>query len=268
MPDLQNGPAVVAVTSLSPDHLDWHGRVERYYADKLSLCTKPGLTWPWRRRRRTPAPRPRSSVHTSFGGEHRPGAGHPLVGRSSLPGPHNARNASWRGPCSRPRHPRHNGRGSARQPLGLQPSPAGATRWARSVGSSSSTTAVDQRVAGSGGARAFGDVPWRSSSVATTGDSTTRRSAGPWPPAREPTLVVTMPDNGPRIGQSVRADTGGRVEVRDPSSLDAAVEAAFAWAPAGGVVLLSPAAPSFGHFTDYRERGGLRRGRRPLGDAR
>ena len=35
---------MVAVTSLAPDHLDWHGTVERYYADKLSLCTKPGVT--------------------------------------------------------------------------------------------------------------------------------------------------------------------------------------------------------------------------------
>ena len=26
-----------------PDHLDWHGSVERYYADKLSLATKPGV---------------------------------------------------------------------------------------------------------------------------------------------------------------------------------------------------------------------------------
>ena len=43
VPDLQNGPRVVAVTSLAPDHLDWHGTVERYYADKLSLCTKPGV---------------------------------------------------------------------------------------------------------------------------------------------------------------------------------------------------------------------------------
>ena len=43
VPDLDNAPRVVAVTSLSPDHLDWHGTVERYYADKLSLCTKPGV---------------------------------------------------------------------------------------------------------------------------------------------------------------------------------------------------------------------------------
>ena len=43
VPDLKSAPRVVAVTSLSPDHLDWHGTVERYYADKLSLCTKPGV---------------------------------------------------------------------------------------------------------------------------------------------------------------------------------------------------------------------------------
>lgn len=69
-----------------------------------------------------------------------------------------------------------------------------------------------------------------------------------------PTLVVTMPDNGPRIGQAVRDATSGLVEVHDAVDLDGAVETAFGWAPEGGVVLLSPAAPSFGRFVDYRER--------------
>ena len=50
------------------------------------------------------------------------------------------------------------------------------------------------------------------------------------------------------------ADEGfaGTVDCPD---LDAAVAAAFAWARPDGVVLLSPAAPSFGRFRDYRDRG-------------
>ncbi len=84
-----------------------------------------------------------------------------------------------------------------------------------------------------------------------------------------PTLVVTMPDNGPRIGDAVRA-AAPTAEVIDAPSLEEAVAAAYRWAleaeanargdrPPGStegkaVVLLSPAAPSFGRFSDYRER--------------
>ena len=44
------------------------------------------------------------------------------------------------------------------------------------------------------------------------------------------------------------------VEVRPAPDLEAAVAEAFAWARPDGVVLLSPAAPSFGRFRDYRDR--------------
>ena len=40
--DLAFSPPVVAVTSLHPDHLPWHGGVEQYYRDKLSACSQPG----------------------------------------------------------------------------------------------------------------------------------------------------------------------------------------------------------------------------------
>lgn len=35
--DMDFAPDVAAITNLSPEHVDWHGSVERYYADKLRL---------------------------------------------------------------------------------------------------------------------------------------------------------------------------------------------------------------------------------------
>jgi UDP-N-acetylmuramoyl-L-alanine---L-glutamate ligase len=42
--------------------------------------------------------------------------------------------------------------------------------------------------------------------------------------------------------------------VTDCAGLDEAVATGFRWARPDGVVLLSPAAPSFGRFRDYRDR--------------
>ena len=40
--DLEVAPGVVVVTSLGADHLDWHGSLEQYYDDKLSLTRAEG----------------------------------------------------------------------------------------------------------------------------------------------------------------------------------------------------------------------------------
>jgi len=37
--DVTTSPGVVVLTSLAPDHLDWHGGTEAYYRDKLRLVT-------------------------------------------------------------------------------------------------------------------------------------------------------------------------------------------------------------------------------------
>jgi UDP-N-acetylmuramoylalanine--D-glutamate ligase len=69
----------------------------------------------------------------------------------------------------------------------------------------------------------------------------------------EPLVVLTLPDSGPRIHAALD-EAGSTHEVYDCASLRAAVTRAFAWARPDGVVLLSPAAPSFGQFRDYRDR--------------
>jgi UDP-N-acetylmuramoylalanine--D-glutamate ligase len=259
VPDLQNGPAVVAVTSLSPDHLDWHGTVERYYADKLSLCTKSGVTLAL-------ADGSDDELRGQAGllGPHLRWVSGAEVERDTrwmtalgLTGPHNARNASVARAVLEglgiPGASDEDRLAQAAQGFDGLPSRC------RSLGSVGAVEFVDDGLStnvlpAQAALRAFADRPVallvgghdRGVDYAPLARTIGARTA--------PTLVVTMPDNGPRIGQAVRDNTSGEVEVRDAPSLGAAVEAAFDWAPAGGVVLLSPAAPSFGRFGDYRER--------------
>jgi UDP-N-acetylmuramoylalanine--D-glutamate ligase len=63
-----------------------------------------------------------------------------------------------------------------------------------------------------------------------------------------------MPASGVRIAAEVRDRAPAHVAVIETLGLDDAVDRAFSWARPGGIVLLSPAAPSFGQFHDYRER--------------
>jgi UDP-N-acetylmuramoyl-L-alanine---L-glutamate ligase len=260
VPDLTTAPRVVAVTSLSPEHLDWHGTVERYYADKLSLCTKPGVEL---------AVADGSDdvlrAHAAALGPHLQWVGPSDVERDldwsralGLPGAHNAGNASIAravlmglGVIEASDHERLADAAKDFAGLPSRCHSLGRVGSVEFVDDSLSTNVLPARAA----LGAFAGRPVallvgghdRGVDYAPLGQAVAARPA--------PTLVVTMPDNGPRIGAAVREAAPG-TDVIDAPSLEEAVTAAYAWADGegNGVVLLSPAAPSFGRFSDYRER--------------
>jgi UDP-N-acetylmuramoylalanine--D-glutamate ligase len=259
VPDLTNGPPVVAVTSLSPDHLDWHGSVERYYADKLALCTKPGVRTSIadgsNATLRNHAGALGSNVQwvdaddLDFGG--------PWIRALGLPGKHNVRNAAMArailrsmGIVEAEDATKMEAAAEGFRGLPSRCHSIGHVGLVEFVDDSLSTNVLPAQAA----LEAYGDRPVallvgghdRGLDYAPLGQAVGRRTA--------PTLVVTMPSNGPRIGSAIRVVVGGAVEVIDASGLDEAVATAWAWARDGGVVLLSPAAPSFGRYADYRER--------------
>ena len=259
IPDLTNGPPVVAVTSLSPDHLDWHGSVERYYADKLSLCTKSGVEM---------AIADGSSAllrkHAAWLGPHvewveadNPEFAGPWIDALGLPGVHNVRNAAIARAVLLALGVAEAG-DQARLSAAAQGF-AGLPSRCRSLGHIGPVEFVDDSLStnvlpAQAALEAYGDRPVallvgghdRGLDYSGLGRTIAERAV--------PTLVVTMPDNGPRIGSAVREVAGDRVDVVDADGLGDAVAVACAWAREGGVVLLSPAAPSFGRFADYQAR--------------
>ncbi|MDH5188411.1 MAG: UDP-N-acetylmuramoyl-L-alanine--D-glutamate ligase [Rhodospirillaceae bacterium] len=66
--------------------------------------------------------------------------------------------------------------------------------------------------------------------------------------------VLTVPDNGSLIARQLR-DISPETNIIECTNLENAVNQAKQIASIGDIVLLSPAAPSFGHFKDYTERG-------------
>ncbi len=71
-----------------------------------------------------------------------------------------------------------------------------------------------------------------------------------------PQAVIAIPDNGPRIIETLRkAGLQAVYGFHEAPGLGEAIELAEEITRAGGVVLLSPGAPSFPRFRDYRERG-------------
>jgi UDP-N-acetylmuramoylalanine--D-glutamate ligase len=263
--DLPCSPPVVAVTSLHPDHLDWHGGVEQYYRDKLSACSQPGGELTVANgdsdllRQHAGLLGPRVEW---VGEDDDPGAD--WMAPLGLPGRHNRRNALIARRCLVALGlitPGLAGAGAVDDRLrsaaaGYQPLPSRLT----TVGVTDGVTFVDDSLSTNvlPTLAALDAFPGRRIALIVGGHDRgidyAPLAAGLV--AREaPTYVLTLPDSGPRIRAVLESAATPAPAVTDCQDLAAAVAAGFDWARPDGVVLLSPAAPSFGHFRDYRDRG-------------
>ena len=255
--DVAVSPPVVAVTSLHPDHLPWHrGDAETYYADKLSLCTRPGADLtvangddPEVRARRAQLG-PRVEWVTLP-----PGApGDDWTAGLGLLGAHNHRNARIARAClvALGVPGADDDDAVARAAAGFvhldsRLTPVATVDGVLCVDDSLSTNvlptlaAVDafpgRRVALIVGGQDRG-IDYR-----PLADRLGRRGA--------PTLVVVTASEA---ADRIRAAFPAGAAVTACDDLFSAVRTAHAWARPNGVVLLSPAAPSFDRFRDYRER--------------
>jgi UDP-N-acetylmuramoylalanine--D-glutamate ligase len=288
--DLRCSPPVVAVTSLHPDHLDWHGGVERYYRDKLSACSQPGADLTIANgdsdllRDRAGLLGPRIEWVSA---DDDPEATwmEPL----GLLGSHNRRNALIARRCLIALGVGGKGRGvmagnadgaalleAATDDTALRAVASGFRHLdhrLQAIGTIDGVTFVDDSLSTNvlPTLAALSAFPGRRVALIVGGHD---RGIDYAPLASglaerdEPTLVLTLPDSGPRITAAIKAgthlgtrdgrsthDSHGLTEVIDCPDLDAAVAAGFRWTRPDGIVLLSPAAPSFGYFRDYRDRG-------------
>ena len=256
--DVPCTPPVTAVTSLHPDHLDWHGGVEQYYRDKLSVCTQPGTDLTvangdsevLRQRERLLGPR---VEWVSQGDE--PGAD--WMAPLGLLGRHNRRNALIARRClaalgvpGTSDDQAMRAAAAGYHPLPSRLAPIGAIAGVTFVDDSLSTNVLPTLAA-------LDAFPGRRIALIVGGHDRgidySPLAAGVL--ARSaPTLVLTLPESGPRIHAEIERAAPG-IGVTDCPGLDEAVAAGFRWARPDGVVLLSPAAPSFGRFRNYAERG-------------
>jgi UDP-N-acetylmuramoylalanine--D-glutamate ligase len=250
------------VNNVHEEHLDWHGTRERYAADKLALAdvsrvlvvnaTQPELV------ARTAAHRDRRTFGDASGWHVRDGALYrsglrtfPLV-ELPLPGLHNALNI-----CAALTAIDATGIDAIDALPGLRTFRALPHRL-QTLGERDGVTFIDDSIATTPQATlealaSLGDraitvlvgghdrgLDWRAFAAAV------RRTP--------PHAIVAMGANGPRIAGVLR-ETGGGYRLESAHALEEAVVIAHRITPVGGVILLSPGAPSFDQFRDYAERG-------------
>jgi UDP-N-acetylmuramoylalanine--D-glutamate ligase len=257
--DLTIGPGVAVITRLFPEHLDWHGDVEAYYAAKLKIAATQhddDITI-WN------AADPELARRAPFGPARHIAYGLEPCGFSDagmkLRGPHNRLNA-----CAALR---------AAEIFGALPS--------HLEGVLATFSGLPHRLEDLG---VFGGVRWINDSIATAPEAAvaaldafggevatfigggTDRGFDFAPLAhalvsRALPNVILLPPGGPALRAALVAldpETGARA--RAVSDLAEAVALAARLTPRGSTVLFSPASPSYGVYKNFEERGDKFRG--------
>lgn len=251
-------PRIVAVTSMHPDHLDWHGDVETYYRDKLSLCRRPGSRLTVASAEDALLPRYAKLLGPEVRWVRREGDVPQWIEAMGLIGRHNQVNALIARECVEALGAEGAGDPavlakavSGFRPLESRLRPVGRLHGVELVDDSLSTNVLSTLAA-------LSAFPDRRVAVLVGGlDRGIDYSelAEYLRTCAEPRLVLTIPDSGGRIAHVLRnGNLPAHVEVGGPAPFEESVARAVEWARPDGVVLLSPAAPSFGRFRDYRER--------------
>ncbi|MCK9368306.1 MAG: UDP-N-acetylmuramoyl-L-alanine--D-glutamate ligase [Metallibacterium scheffleri] len=255
------GPLELGViTNLHEEHLDWHGTPQRYRADKLRLadaaCTllvdaaQPVLldatATHAARRLYDDAAGWHVAQSAIWRGDRRVFD----LARFALPGLHNARNAcaalcaleilGGDAVAAAPALARFHGLPHRLQRLGER----GGLQW---IDDSISTTPEATRAA-------LESLPGAAVTLILGGHERGLDWApfATWLAACPPHAVIAQGASAARIGESLAA---AGVPWRHAADLAAAVDLARTCSALGGVVLLSPGAPSFDQFRDYAARG-------------
>ncbi len=255
--DLEVAPSVVVVTSLGADHLDWHGSLEKYRDDKLSLTRADGA-----HRTLVPDNATFHQIQDQLGGELRyveSDTTH-LAAALGLIGAHNNANValalaaveSLTGIAVDDAR-----KAAEKESFRFEPLRSRLTLVARETVNGATLRYVDDGLATSvlptvAALEAFVDDPLALIAGGFDRGVDYDELADALAARHQPTTLITMGDAGQRLGAAL-AQRSALTQHRAVNMLEA-VQLARASLAHGGVVLLSPAAPSFDHYRNWEER--------------
>ena len=255
--DLDVAPGIVVVTSLGADHLDWHGSITQYHDDKLSLTRAEGD-----HRTLVPDTSTFHQIDDQLGGELRFVArdtSH-LAAALGLIGAHNNSNVALALAVveALTDTPVHDVRTAVEgEAFTFEPLRGRLTLVASEEVGGVTLRYVDDGLATSvlptmAALEVFEDEPVALIAGGYDRGVDYEELASVLAARRQPTTVITMGEAGQRLDAALRRH---RADLsRGAATMREAVQLARASLDTGGVVLLSPAAPSFDVYRNWEER--------------